>query len=390
MCVRQVGGGVMCVCQVGGEGYLKTKCYSFSHHKKTTHPASHHNEKKMIFHFFEISLSSGTVVTTTFVGMGANSLVALAVIIIHLTHPLPCSAQMPIEPYGHAPPQPQGQPIQQQNIPSQQQKIPAQRSNVPPKPPQRPAPPSPPELKYLNENLSGEDHQAPVNEMDLPESEYKKFHKGLPHLEAQSRSDSDDNEEGIVHEWDVHMANFVPDMLVTFNLASRSDEYFYHDVSMEQEMIRGGFFVTATDEASELDFTIMDPESRIIMKKKDHEALFHFDCEMMGTYTFILSNRKWLESKLVTFAIGAGNETALTGEEVSSATVNARHINRMLQDIQSESQVLWSRTRSHMRSVTSMHRRMYWLALFQFIALISITAFQVYFIKHLVSHKRMM
>eukprot|EP01068_Selenidium_serpulae_P004970 Selendium_serpulae@DN3817_c0_g1_i1.p1 len=197
-------------------------------------------------------------------------------------------------------------------------------------------------------------------------------------------------EDGIVHEWDSHMSNFVPDMLVTFQLGTRADEYFYHDVEIEDELIRGGYFVSGAAESSDLDFTIMDPESKIIMKRKDAEGLFHFTSKSVGTYTFVLSNRKWMESKMVTFAIGSGNETALTAQEVNSATANARQINRMLQDIQAESQVLWNRQRSHMKTVSSTHKRMFWIALIQLVALVSITMTQVYFIRHLFSHKRIL
>lgn len=186
------------------------------------------------------------------------------------------------------------------------------------------------------------------------------------------------------------MGNFVPDMLVTFQLSPRSDEYFYYDAPEDWTLVRGGYFVGASDESSDLDFTITDPGGEVIMKKAKAESLFYFYTQMAGTYTFIISNHRWIYTKMVTFAMGAGNETTLSTDNLNDIGVHVNHISRMVQDIQSESQILWARSRTHLVSVENTTSRVFWFALIELFCVVVATLFQVYYIKGLVSDKRIL
>lgn len=95
-----------------------------------------------------------------------------------------------------------------------------------------------------------------------------------------------------------------------------------------------------------------------------------------------------ISKKTVTFVIGAGNETTLSIEHVNNANDNVMVVARMLRDIHSESQYLWARQRSQMRTVQSSHSRTFWFSIFELVAICLMTSVQIYLLKGLVSNKR--
>merc|ERR1719183_2932553 len=195
---------------------------------------------------------------------------------------------------------------------------------------------------------------------------------------------------GLVEEWDNHMEGFTPELLLTFPLSPRTDEYFYEDVT-PPVLMRGGFFASSKEETSSVDFQVTDPSGSVIFEKNDEaEGLFHFMARKKGTYTFIVSNHKWLQQKMVTFAVGKGNETTLQAEHLDSIDGSMQVIERTLKDIQTESTYLWIRQKSHMKTVESIHRRVFWFCVVEFLILVAISGFQVYYIKGLLSDRRVL
>eukprot|EP00386_Alphamonas_edax_P001499 GDKI01004498.1.p1 GENE.GDKI01004498.1~~GDKI01004498.1.p1 ORF type:complete len:277 (-),score=85.96 GDKI01004498.1:83-913(-) len=197
-------------------------------------------------------------------------------------------------------------------------------------------------------------------------------------------------EKGLIEEWEKHMQHFVPEMLVTFPLASRSDEYFYKDVTVVPTLIRGGYFVSADEDQSDVDFQITDPSGEVIFKRSQSEGLFYFQANMTGSYSFIVSNHRWMQTKIVTFAVGQGNDTALQPAHLQSLDENIQKVDKQLKDIQSDSTYLWIRQRSHMRAVQSTNSKTFWFALVEFLCLLAVSAFQVYYIKGLLSDRRLL
>mmetsp|Transcript_50516 Transcript_50516/g.101601 ORF Transcript_50516/g.101601 Transcript_50516/m.101601 type:complete len:259 (-) Transcript_50516:194-970(-) len=197
---------------------------------------------------------------------------------------------------------------------------------------------------------------------------------------------------GIIGEWDQFMEGFQPELLLTFPLAARSDEFFYEDVPEGPPvLIRGGFFASASEETSSVEFSITDPKGNVVYKKEDEaEGLFHFVAKKPGTYTFILSNHKWMQEKMVTFAVGKGNETHLQAEHLGTLEDNVKNIDKTLVDIQTESTYLWIRQKSHMKAVESIHTRVLSFCVVEFLILVGISGFQVYYIKGLLSDRRVL
>lgn len=202
----------------------------------------------------------------------------------------------------------------------------------------------------------------------------------------------DGYDQGIVEEWDTHMEGFVPELLLTFPLQPRTDEFFYEDLpDGPPVLIRGGFFAAAAEETSSVEFSITDPKGNTIFEKRDAaEGLFHFIASNAGTYTFIVSNHKWMQEKMVTFALGKGNETHLQPSHLVTMEDHVKAIDKTLVDIQTESTYLWIRQKSHMKTVESIHTRVLAFCVVEFLILVGISGFQVYYIKGLLSDRRIL
>ncbi|CAE8610074.1 unnamed protein product [Polarella glacialis] len=198
---------------------------------------------------------------------------------------------------------------------------------------------------------------------------------------------------GLVDEWDKHMEGFVPELLLTFPLAARSDEFFYEDIPADSPpvLIRGGFFASASEETSSVEFSITDPKGNIVYEKTDQaEGLFHFIAKKSGTYTFIVSNHKWMQEKMVTFTVGKGNQTHLQPEHLTSMEDHVKAVEKTLVDIQTESTYLWIRQKSHMKAVEGIHTRVLAFCVVEFLILVGVSGFQVYYIKGLLSDRRIL
>lgn len=203
-------------------------------------------------------------------------------------------------------------------------------------------------------------------------------------------ADNEHQTATLMEEWEKHMQNFIPEMLVTFSLGARSDEYFYEAIEADGVFLRGGFFVGGEEGDSAVDFSITDPDGELIYKKSRSEGLFYFTAKKKGTYSFILSNHRWMESKTVTFAIGRGAETALLPKHLNSAEDMVAQVERQLKDIQAESSYLWIRQRSLNDAAQGFLQRLSWLSGIEFLMLIATAAFHARYIVGLVSDKRIL
>lgn len=200
------------------------------------------------------------------------------------------------------------------------------------------------------------------------------------------------NAADLVAEWDKHMEGFNPELLLTFPLSPRTDEFFYEDVPPGPSiLLRGGFFASSSEGTSSIEFSIMNPAGDVIFERHEEaEGLFHFRTTASGTYTFVLGNHKWLQDKIVTFAVGKGNDTHLQSEHLETLEDQIRTIDRTLIDIQTESTYLWIRQKSHMIAVETIHSRVLAFCIVEFVILVAISGFQVYYIKGLLSDRRIL
>lgn len=189
------------------------------------------------------------------------------------------------------------------------------------------------------------------------------------------------------------MHDFNPDLLVTVPVAARSDEFFYEDVAIAGTLIRGAYFVIGSEDEEAhtgIDFVLTDPNGGIIYERRDHvEGVFSHHANVTGTYSLMIGNHKWMSSKQVTFLVGIGEHRALKSNDLNPLTEGMGAIEATLKEIQSESSYLWIKQKSHMKAVSSINSKVYWYYLFEFVVLLVVSSIQIYYIRSLLSNRRL-
>lgn len=189
------------------------------------------------------------------------------------------------------------------------------------------------------------------------------------------------------------MKNFNPDLLVTVPVAARSDEFFYEDVQTPGTLLRGAYFVIGSEDEGThtgVDFVVTDPDGAIVYEKRGQvEGVFSHPTKKKGTYTMMIGNHKWMSTKQVTLLVGVGEHHALKSEDLDNVTSGIARVESTLKEIQSEASYMWIKQKSHMKAVAGINSRIYWYYLIEFLILLLVSSVQIYYIRGLVSNRRL-
>mmetsp|Transcript_13526 Transcript_13526/g.25464 ORF Transcript_13526/g.25464 Transcript_13526/m.25464 type:complete len:229 (+) Transcript_13526:1244-1930(+) len=203
--------------------------------------------------------------------------------------------------------------------------------------------------------------------------------------------DAEEESQRLAKEWDEHMKNFQPADLVTFELPGMGVTEFYEEIDTVPSHVRGAWFV-GEEQSKDLDIQIFDTRGELIFERKQkHEGLFYFDAARRGIYRFVFSSRKIVRQQLVTFALHCGNSTAeVLQEEHLSPIENAlAEASKAVKDFQMDQQFAQLRQESHYKTVADANSNLFWLSLLECVGIIGVTSWQVFYIKKLLDHRRL-
>jgi len=231
---------------------------------------------------------------------------------------------------------------------------------------------------------------VPVTDSEVHHDGRDSYYEYHDEYDEYNGSDVDDH---FMEEWESVMNDFEPELLVTVPIGSRSDEFFYEDVTVKGTTIRGAYFIIGSESENThtgVDFVITDPNGQIIYQRNDQvEGVFRIEANTTGTYTVMLSNHKWMTSKQVTLLMGTGEQKTLKTKDLSSLQDGIGYIENALREIHSESSYLWIKQKSHMRAVSTINTRVFWYHLIQFLIIVAVSSVQIYYIRGLISNRRM-
>ena len=79
----------------------------------------------------------------------------------------------------------------------------------------------------------------------------------------------------------------------------------------------------------------------------------------------------------------------MKSNDLNPLTEGISAIEATLREIQSESSYLWIKQKSHMKAVSSINSKVYWYYLFEFVVLLIVSSIQIYYIRGLLSNRRL-
>ena len=178
-------------------------------------------------------------------------------------------------------------------------------------------------------------------------------------------------------DWIEHVMNF----------ELRESEFFYEDVTEKGTMLKGGFFASGGKKGGIM-FQILNPAMvEVYNSQGKPDVFFSVKAEEVGTYTFHFSGGS--KAQQVSFIVGAGKKGALKKEQVKTIEEQIKTVDRELRDIQHEGSYLWSRQKSHLKTVDAIISRIVWFTVVEFLVLVAVAGFQVFYVKNLLSYRRL-
>ena len=90
-----------------------------------------------------------------------------------------------------------------------------------------------------------------------------------------------------MEEWDTHMADFVPNDMLSVQLNPREEISLHEDAPDKSTYIRGAYFVNAPPGSQKqdrlIDFFVLDPNYAVIFSRRRHEeGIFRFNTTIPG------------------------------------------------------------------------------------------------------------
>lgn len=102
------------------------------------------------------------------------------------------------------------------------------------------------------------------------------------------------------------MSDFIPEKMLSMDLFAKSDEVFLQDNPEGGKLQFRGAYFAGSDRLSDkpvIDFFILDPSRKVIFnRRKQSEGLFSVNATKAGQYSFIFSNLKSRQDKVLTVA----------------------------------------------------------------------------------------
>jgi hypothetical protein len=207
-----------------------------------------------------------------------------------------------------------------------------------------------------------------------------------PHDIAEAKA-SEDND--IIDDWVNFMHDYEANTLVQFHLKARSSQVFYEEAKTGQ-LLRGAYFASADDVGADVGFTIYSPNRDVLVERGGTETVFHVPVKEDGVYKFEFENSVFFQTKAVTFTVGVSDTPKLGTHALDSTGEKINQMLHLANDAQTETHYMWSREANRLKQQQATHRRVVHFALLQFSVYALVTAFQLYYVKGLLSDRRVL
>ncbi|CAG9479983.1 unnamed protein product [Plasmodium vivax] len=229
-------------------------------------------------------------------------------------------------------------------------------------------------------NKIGELNSGNYNEMKPDANDYQYF----------DNEDILEGDEDLTNIWNKNMQNFEPSTLLTFEIQGNSEEYLFEEVTSLNTYFRGVFYSNNESDDNKILFFITDPDGEVIYKKEASEGIFYFYTQKIGVYTITLKNSKWMGKKLTTVALGLGESPSLKSEHIKDFTNYIDKIVAETKRLKNELKYLSSKHMTHIEKMKKITNKAFLYCFIKLFVLVFLSLFTIYYIKNLVSNKRVL
>ncbi|KEG01366.1 hypothetical protein YYE_03956 [Plasmodium vinckei vinckei] len=214
-----------------------------------------------------------------------------------------------------------------------------------------------------------------------------------PNANDYKEVDGDDleyNDEDLTSIWNENMKYFEPSTMLTFEIPGNSEEYLLEDIQELNTYFRGLFYLNNELDDSKVLFIISDPDGEIVYKREATDGIFYFHTTKLGVYTITIKNTKWVEKKMVTVAIGLGERPSLSSDHLKDFSSYIEQITLEAKILKNEIKYLSSKHIAHIEKMEQITNKAFLYCFLKLFVLIVLSFFTIYYVKNLVSNKRVL
>lgn len=208
--------------------------------------------------------------------------------------------------------------------------------------------------------------------------------------DSKLKEQQDMPSEAIMSQWESYMKNFATSDMQTF-IALRAGETVLEHITVRTE-VRGAFF--SKGGRAPVILTIIDPKGKIRYKRGPAaEGIFYFRAMNTGFYEFKFEIQSIFGFYLVTFCLHTGPsiwENYVNTKDLDPVQNKLAELGADLGGIMSEVKVANIRQDSYYKMTESNHSKMLYVAIFETLAIVATIGYQVYIIKQIFDHKRIL
>ncbi|VWU50437.1 transmembrane emp24 domain-containing protein, putative [Hepatocystis sp. ex Piliocolobus tephrosceles] len=226
-----------------------------------------------------------------------------------------------------------------------------------------------------------------MNDYDTKKPDVYNF---LDNDENDDDDDDSSDHDDLTYLWNQNMKNFEPTTLLTFEIGANVEEFLFEEIEKLNVYFRGLFYSNDDHDENEIEFIISDPDGQTVYRKEASEGIFYFYTKKIGIYTIIIKNHKWIEKKTITVAIGLGKSPSLKSDHVKDFTNYIEKIVSETNKLKNEIKYLASKHSSHIEKMKKITNKAFLYCFIKLFVLIFLSLFTIYYIKNLVSNKRVL
>ncbi|SCM08277.1 transmembrane emp24 domain-containing protein, putative [Plasmodium chabaudi adami] len=249
--------------------------------------------------------------------------------------------------------------------------------------------------KQLLDNEKAEEIYEETNNVEISDAQkiIENNNEMKPNANDYKEVDSGDleyNDEDLTSIWNENMKYFEPSTMLTFEVSGNSEEFLYEDIQDLNTYFRGLFYLNNELDDSKVLFIISDPDGEIVYKREATEGIFYFHTTKLGVYTIIIKNTKWMEKKVVTVAIGLGERPSLSSDHLKDFSSYIDQIIFEAKILKNEIKYLSSKHIAHIEKMEQITNKAFLYCFLKLFVLIVLSFFTIYYVKNLVSNKRVL
>ena len=130
-------------------------------------------------------------------------------------------------------------------------------------------------------------------------------------------------------EWETKMVDYNSDYDYNIPLRPRVQEVYYENVTTIPSTFKGAFLIS--DEATDkIEFTIKDPNNRIIYQVTKHHDIFEVPIKLIGKYTITFNNRISKTNIMIIFTMNTGQNNLINAKDLSKTEQKLEALNNVI------------------------------------------------------------